>query len=366
MLDALRARVLLAWHEHAATRRRERGTMVGVLASITRRTEVLVLQAWRAYVAEAARMCLRAISRWSDASVAWAFDSWREAACARREAAEAAAADAAGDDSLRSLGGGAASSAEVVELRQQLGRTRRDLARVQASAAWKYELAVVRNELKMALAALATHADGLGSGRLGGGGHPSVHPIVPSPPSSPPYEGVDVSAPRAGGGVQLREEAEEETPRVLGEILRGPDGGVSTPLALRRQTYPLRPSSAGGWNTRQITHEVIAARDEWPSPRTMPAGAGRRGAAREWRDDEGPPSAEAWALDTALGGVVGDAVRPSPRPPPVSAYQPSGPSAAAGAAARASPRARALAHEVTMSVGQRLDREGELVGLYQS
>ena len=82
------------------------------------------------------------------------FANWRD--FTQQATAEKAAADAYEYERRR-----VDVQSEVLSLRRQLALTRKELAQVSASTAWRYELAVVRNELRHAIKVIAMHADGI-------------------------------------------------------------------------------------------------------------------------------------------------------------------------------------------------------------
>jgi len=381
ILNGLLSRTFGAWADLARISRAARSEVErmrrAVLARMARRIEVMVLQAWRAYVAG-----VRAMPAADEA--------------ADDEAADVEAADDEADDEAerrgarRRLADGVDLSDEVVRLGAQLALTRTELAKVKKSAAWKYELAIVRDELRRAIIALARAgspylaATIAVASRGGDGGRAKGSPALADGAEGGGGGGDGGGGAGAAGVVASDAELDEALPRVIseitGEIFGEGSSAFSTPTGTaeprhRQLTYPLRPSSAAGWHPRDAVREALERRDErHVSPPltayyTVPAGVGS--GLRQFAIPSpvalGPLPSDAWAVE---GVSVSMAVPMAERPPtrPVGPASPplSGPSASVGAPRGPSPRQRAL-HEMAMQIGQRLDRESEtLLGAWES
>jgi hypothetical protein len=345
---------------------------------MARRIEVMVLQAWSAYVAG-----VRAMPAADEAAADAAADV---------EAADVEAADDEAErrGARRRLAYGVDLSDEVVRLGAQLALTRTELAKVKKSAAWKYELAIVRDELRRAIIALARAgspylaATIAVASRGGDGGRAKGSPALADGAEGGGGGGDGGGGAGAAGVVASDAELDEALPRVIseitGEIFGEGSSAFSTPTGTaeprhRQLTYPLRPSSAAGWHPRDAVREALERRDErHVSPPltayyTVPAGVGS--GLRQFAIPSpvalGPLPSDAWAVE---GVSVSMAVPMAERPPtrPVGPASPplSGPSASVGAPRGPSPRQRAL-HEMAMQIGQRLDRESEtLLGAWES
>jgi hypothetical protein len=384
------SRTFGAWADLARRSRAARSEVErmrrAVLARMARRTEVMVLQAWRVYVAG-----VRAMPAADEAAA--------DEAAADEAADDEAAADEAADDEAddeaerrgarRRLADGVDLSDEVVRLGAQLALTRTELAKVKKSAAWKYELAIVRDELRRAIIALARVgspylAATIAVASRGGGESAKGSPALADGVEGGGGGGDGGGGAGAAGVCASDAELDEALPRVIseitGEIFGEGSSAFSTPTGTaeprhRQLTYPLRPSSAAGWHPRDAVREALERRDErHVSPPltayyTVPAGVGS--GLRQFAIPSpvalGPLPSDAWAVE---GVSVSMAVPMAERPPtrPVGPASPplSGPSASVGAPRGPSPRQRAL-HEMAMQIGQRLDRESEtLLGAWES
>lgn len=147
--NALINRAFRMWQASTQDAAARRARLVGVVARMARRMEVLVLQAWHRYVAERRNTLAHAIvDRLLVGRLRDAFAIWCAYVASVQRARELDAEQTRTSASL---------PAEVTALRRELALTRRELAHVSASTAWRYELAVVRNELKQAIGVIASH-----------------------------------------------------------------------------------------------------------------------------------------------------------------------------------------------------------------
>ena len=280
-----------------------------------------------------------------------------------RDFTQSASAEKAAADAYESERNGVDVKSDVVDLRRQLALTRKELAQVSASTAWRYELAVVRNELRHAIKVIAMHADGLfaadGGGSTaaeraewladGGGAEAAFSDAagLPGVSIAPPKDVGAAWSDRAAagalpGGIPPSPYADD----AVDETLRLPDSHYyTTPTqqptrqSMRHQTYPMRPGA-------------------------RPGSAGRGGDEKAaWASDKAATASSGGAA-VPVFGVVGIAraepTRHRPRPPSAPAAR--GPTLAAR---MQSPRVRGLAtaHEITAHVTQRLYREGDRLGL---
>ena len=287
-----------------------------VLARMARRTEVMVLREWRGYVAGVRAMLA--------ADEAVADEEAADEAVADEEAADEAAADEPDDEAerrgaRRRLADEVDLSNEVVRLGAQLALTRTELAKVKKSAAWKYELAIVRDELRRAIIALARAgsphlAATIAVASQGGDGRRARG----SPALADGTEGGGGGGGGGGAGATgvsaSDAELDDALPRVIseitGEIFGEGSSAFSTPTGTaqprhRQLTYPLRPSSAAGWHPRDAVREAHERRDErHVSPpltayHTVPAGVGS--GLRQFATPSpvvlGPLPSDAWAVE---------------------------------------------------------------------
>jgi hypothetical protein len=271
---------------------------------------------------------------------------------------------------------------EVLSLRRQLALTRKELAHVSASTAWRYELAVVRNELRHAIKVIAMHADGVFggvSGSRGDGGATAAERAEWMASGG----GADAAFADAAGlpGVTVRADA-WSTPREGGERPVSPTGGradddgapllspladadVDATLRLPDHHYYTTPAKLGGGAGGAPGGGAGGGgvRDH----RTYPLRPGAHVAAQPGGSRPGSAGGAHHHRQPTLGvtGVV------RAEPPAKGFMTPRPPSAPAGGATLASrmqaqsPRVRGLAtaHEIHAHVAQRLGREQDRLGL---